>query len=176
MKTKKPYDLEPHRWKRPDSYAGSSWPAYYIAAGRSRDSDALEESNFRVILKHLGGEGASVETFPTAEDGAFVVLVREHHWAVGWVEWIGVHENNAAGLAELREIWAARESYPVLDEEDFCAEEEERAMLGLTNCYDLSEEDAARVADWCGENGWALEGEDYASAGVEEAKAALGIA
>ena len=43
----KTYDLEAHRWKLPPSYAGAEWPAYYVAAGRSRDSDALEESNFR---------------------------------------------------------------------------------------------------------------------------------
>lgn len=161
----KTYDLEAHRWKLPPSYAGPSWPAYYVAAGRSRDSDALEESNFRVTLKRLGGES-----------GEAVIVVREHHWAVGWVEWIGVHETNAAGLRELRSIWEARERYPVLDEEDFGEEERGRARLGLTNCYDLTDEDAARVEEWCEANGWQLEGEDYASQGIEEAKAALGLA
>lgn len=161
----KPYDVEAHRWTLPGSYVGATWYGYYVAAGRSRDSDALEESNFRVMLKALGGEK------PPA-----VIVVREHHWAVGWVEWVGVHESNAAGLAILREQGARREAYPVLDEEDFSEEERTRAMLGLTNCYDLSDDDAARVAEWCEANGWQLEGEDYASKGIEEAKAALGLA
>ncbi len=161
----KTIDLEEHRWRLPSNYIGASWPEYYVAAGRSRDSDALEESNFRVTLRRLGGE----------YDPA-VIVVREHHWAVGWVEWIGVHESNGAGVRELRRILEARESYPVLDDDDFSEEEHERAMLGLANCYDLSAEDADRVAGWCENNGWPLEGEDYSSQGIEEAKAALKIA
>jgi hypothetical protein len=160
----KPFDLETLRWKHPDAYMGPRWPAYYVAAGRSRDSDAIEESNFRVTLRRLGGES-----------GEAVIVVRERHWAVGWVEWVGVHESNGAGLRELRRIWEARESYLVLDDEDYQKENESRAMLGLTNCHDLSEEDARRVAGWCEENEYNLEGEDYAHEGVEAAKKALGI-
>lgn len=115
----KTLDLEQYRWKLPPSYFGAQWPSYYVAAGRSRDSDALEESNFRVTLKRLGGE----------KDPA-VIVVRESHWAVGWVEWIGVHENNKAGLAELRKIIEEKESYPILDEEDFSEEEESRGIEG----------------------------------------------
>lgn len=45
------------RWTRPDSYFGAEWPDYFSAGfGQSRDSDALERSNFAVALRDLGGE------------------------------------------------------------------------------------------------------------------------
>ena len=53
---------------------------------RARDSDCLKQSNFAVMLRELGGESETV------------IVVRESHWAVGWVEWIAIHELDAAAL------------------------------------------------------------------------------
>lgn len=76
------------RWTMPDHYFGEVWPDYYSAGvGQSRDSDALEESNFRSMLKILGGESETV------------LVVRESHWAVGWVEWIAIHATDDKALA-----------------------------------------------------------------------------
>src|SRR6266436_1054881 len=57
-------------WTMPDCYFGEVWPAYYSAGvGQSRDSDALERSNFACMLKAVGGESDTVQ------------VVRESHWA-----------------------------------------------------------------------------------------------
>lgn len=94
------------RWTMPDSYAGAVWPAYYSSGvGQSRDSDTLERSNFACMLKALGGV---CET---------VIVVREGHWAVGWVEWIAIHQDNATALALADRIKGELEDYPVIDED-----------------------------------------------------------
>lgn len=47
--TYKPKNLE--RWTLPPNYFGEIWPAYFSAGvGQSRDSDALEQSNFDCLL------------------------------------------------------------------------------------------------------------------------------
>lgn len=93
------------RWTKPDCYFGAAWPDYYSSGvGRSRDSDALERSNFECMLRALGGESETV------------IIVRESHWAVGWVEWIAIHETDSAALQTADEISAALEDYPVIDE------------------------------------------------------------
>jgi len=44
------------------------------------------------------------------------MIVRESHWAVGWVEWIAIHESDTAALAEADEILCTLADYPVLDD------------------------------------------------------------
>lgn len=77
--------------------------------GRSRDSSAIEESNFAVALAELGGESETVE------------VCRFSHWAVGWVEEILVHPQHAASIDSLRK---RLDDYPILDEQD-CSEREQ---------------------------------------------------
>src|SRR5262245_33881391 len=94
------------RWTMPDSYAGAVWPAYYSAGvGQSRDSSSLERSNFACMLRALGGESETV------------IVVRASHWAVGWVEWIAIHQDNEKALAIADEIKGALVDYPVVDED-----------------------------------------------------------
>jgi hypothetical protein len=96
------------RWTMPDHYFGATWPDYYSAGvGQSRDSDALERSNFACMLRELGGESETV------------IVVEESHWAVGWVQWIALHETDAAALAVADRIKGKLEDYPVVDEEHF---------------------------------------------------------
>ena len=45
-----------------------------------------------------------------------MIVVHEGHWAVGWVEWIAIHESDAKALAAADEIASALEDYPVIDE------------------------------------------------------------
>lgn len=82
------------RWQRPSNYCGAEWIDYYSAGvGQSRDSDALERANFDAMLKALGGE--------RDDEGlalSLVRVVRETHWAVGWVEWIAIHERATEAL------------------------------------------------------------------------------
>ena len=104
------------RWTLPEHYSGEQWPEYYVFLGQHRDSDLLTQSNFDCGLKAIGGESDTVH------------IVREGHWAVGWIEWIAIHESDAAALKEADEIMAALEDYPVVDEMDF-SEREFEAVL-----------------------------------------------
>jgi hypothetical protein len=81
----KPQNLK--RWTLPHNYIGAIWPDYFSAGvGQSRDSSAVERSNFASMLKALGGESETV------------IVVRESHWALGWVEWIAIHQNDDRAL------------------------------------------------------------------------------
>ena len=73
---------------------------------RSRDSDCLTESNWRIALKMLGGESDSVR------------IDRFGHWACGWWESLSVLSGSAAHKIG-EEIKEKIDRYPVLDEEDW---------------------------------------------------------
>jgi hypothetical protein len=104
------------RWVRPRCYVGAEWPEYYSAGvGQSRDFDCLERSNFVAMLAALGGESGTVQ------------VVRESHWAVGWVEWIAIHESDETALRAADEQQERLENYPVLDEDDWSRREWEGA-------------------------------------------------
>ena len=96
------------RWTRPPCYIGASWPECFSAGvGQSRDSDCLERSNFAVMVDILGGESDRV------------TIVRENHWAVGWVEWIAVEDTDTVSLLRASAAMTRLENYPVLDEMHF---------------------------------------------------------
>jgi hypothetical protein len=101
-----------HKWTRPAHYIGAEWHEHYSAGvGQSLDSDCLERSNFAVMLAELGGESDTV------------IVVRESHWAVGWVEWIAIHETDTAALAIADAACGRLEDYPILDEDDWSGRE-----------------------------------------------------
>lgn len=103
------------RWKLPPSYVGARWPEYYVApVTRNRDSDILTESNWDAQWKALS---ALAKDTPDGEETS-PCIVSENHWAVGWVEWVAIHESNAEALKEADELAASLESYPILDEEE----------------------------------------------------------
>lgn len=115
------------KWTRPDCYMGEEWLEWYVAYGQHRDSDMLTQSNFAVFLRELGGESETVR------------VIREGHWAVGWVEWIGIHESDSAAVAKGHELEAKIEDYPALDEDDWSNREWEYAVDVWNNCYSLKE-------------------------------------
>ena len=90
---------------RPSSYIGPDYFDSYAVAGQSRDSDALERSNFAVMLERLGGESETV------------FVVRDSHWAVGWVETLRVMAHDTARCQRADTLLAKLADYPVLDEE-----------------------------------------------------------
>jgi hypothetical protein len=95
------------RWSLPDSYMGASWPEYFVFLAQHRDSDTLTRSNFLAGLAAIGGESDTVQ------------IIREGHWAVGWLEWIAIHESDAKALREADEIAGALTDYPVVSDEHF---------------------------------------------------------
>lgn len=126
------------KWTLPDSYAGAWWPEHYVFLGQHRDSDALTRSNFRTALEKLGGERVEwVEEL--GKDIDMVIVVRESHWAVGRVEWIGIHESNVEGIRLAEEMESEIEQYPCLDESDYSELEDEECAETWTNCYDATE-------------------------------------
>lgn len=120
------------KWTMPRDYFGATWPNHYSSGcGQSRDSDALERSNFACMLRALGGESD------------VVTVVRESHWAVGWVEWIAIEADGTAesdaALEIADKIKAKLEDYPVVDEEHWSQVEQEDADLIWKNCYSWEE-------------------------------------
>lgn len=116
-------------WKRASNYAGPDWSDYYVLFMKTRDDesyDLLKISNFDVALERLGGE--------SEKDG--VLVIRDRHWAVGWIEYILVHKDSKkVKIAE--EIMERYHRYPVLDEEHFSEVEREAVM----ETYDSYKED-----------------------------------
>ena len=121
---------ELHKWTMPDCYFGATWEGYYVFLGQNRDSDALTRSNFRVALKRLGGVSGTRtgDMFTPGTEEPTITVVRESHWACGWVEWIAIHESNVKALEMAREMLEDMDGYPVLDESDWSELEYTEAM------------------------------------------------
>lgn len=146
MKTPyKPENLT--RWTMPSSYFGATWEPYYGAGfGQSRDSSELEASNFAVVQRELAKLApwnppaeATPPDIPSYVDEHETVpsryVVRENHWAVGWVEWIAIHELDTEALQLCDKLKGDCDDYPVLDEQDFSEREEESAHTVWKDCY-----------------------------------------
>lgn len=138
------------RWTRPTCYIGPEWPEYFVFLDRTRDSDSATRSNFICALKALGGVTETVR------------VIREHHWLVGWVEWIAIHESDHAALRAASDILRELEVYPIVDEdhwseleyteaEDFWAGLPLRDRIELCREYGLSVFAARR--DYIPDNG-----------------------
>ena len=110
--TYKPKHLR--EWTRPSDYMGAEWHGYYAApVGRSKASTILEQSNWDTQWNELE------TTNSTAAFGDTVLIVREGHWAVGWIEWVAIHHTNTAALRAADEMAAALAEWPALDEYDY---------------------------------------------------------
>jgi hypothetical protein len=106
------------RYTRPSDFAdfsGIPRGEYYVAYGRHRDSDTATESNWRVLLRELGGESETV------------LVLRDSHWAVGWVEGIYIHESDTAACETADRALARLADYPILDDDDWGMLEFDRA-------------------------------------------------
>lgn len=106
------------RYTRPSNFmdcAGFDRRAYFVLGGQHRDSDTLTRSNHRSILQALGGESETVR------------VIRDSHWAVGWVEAIYIHESDTKALTVASELADRLADYPVVNEEDWSALEYEEA-------------------------------------------------
>lgn len=107
------------KWTMPSSYFGATHYDSYVFLGQHRDSDVLTRSNFEVALERLGGESETVQ------------VIHEGHWAVGWVEWISIHESDIEALKLADEMEKALKGYPILDEDAFSTKEHDE---NFENC------------------------------------------
>lgn len=86
--------------------------------GRTRDSDALERSNWEVVTADLL---ALARELPDGRET--VEIHRFGHWAVGWIEEVVISPDAPDALAAAQG-WAARlDRYPVADEEHYAETE-----------------------------------------------------
>jgi len=132
---------EPQRlklWSHPGNYVGPTWPATYSSGfGQSRDSSALERANFAAAWKAIKAAHDEYINGRTDDlyDGSEVQIVRENHWAVGWVEWIAIHQDCAAALRVADDLREAYNDYPVVDSELFSEFENEDCTATWENCF-----------------------------------------
>lgn len=120
------------RWARPDGYIGADWPDYYVFLSQHRDSDLVTRENFRAAF----AEFATLPPFDPPADNPEAdsrMEVCENHWAVGWVSWIALHASDEAGLRAADDMAARLESYPLLDEDAYCAAEWEEWCEAFDN-------------------------------------------
>lgn len=106
--------IKDRSWTRPNSYMGPDHNDTIAIIGRSRDSELLEQSNFDVALERLGGESKHVE------------VVRDSHWACGWIEQIRVSKTHKPTLKIALDILNSLADYSVLDDGDYFERERER--------------------------------------------------
>ena len=66
-------------------------------------------------------------------------VVSESHWAVGWVEWIAIHEDATEHLDKANELAGELADYPILNESHLSELEIEEANETWQNCYDNQE-------------------------------------
>tara|TARA_R100000458_G_scaffold57613_2_gene64059 strand:- start:8 stop:523 length:516 start_codon:yes stop_codon:yes gene_type:complete len=108
-----------------ENYAGEiPEDKWHVLLTRSRDSDILTQSNWRVALKKLDPSGKSVD----------VEIHRFGHWACGWWEALCVAKDSEA-WETVMELHESLHDYPVLDEEHYSEMETEEANRVWRDLY-----------------------------------------
>lgn len=94
-----------NKWQRASNYAGEDYSDYYIIISRTRDSEAIQRSNFDTT-RQLFEENNIQYTNPTF-----------NHWAVGWIEAILIHQSNKDALQfAIEHIHEPLQDYPILND------------------------------------------------------------
>ena len=109
------------KWQSAPNYLGKEYSDYYIVLNRTRDSNSLEESNFETALSMLGGESETV------------IIIHSGHWAVGWIEFLAIHESDKEKLKLGETILQKLNDYPILNEEDYSNRQWEKAKYFYNN-------------------------------------------
>ena len=139
-------------WERPEYYGGFNPVGEYVLYSRNRDSDALENSNYVSMFKHLR-EAAEALGAPNS-----VYDWRASHWACGWVEYLMLKPDAPESLLiEAAEILNALSDYPVFDENHFSETEQSEANEIWRECYSVRER-----ADYIRQNAYQFEFHGFA--------------
>lgn len=127
----------PSGWDSLSNYMGpTKFPGWYAVLARHRDSDILTRSNWEVAKEMLG-----------KVDNETVSIYEFGHWAVGWIEYLCVHESSSEKMAIAKDIREKIDRYPILSEDRWSQMEWDEIHDYWARCS-LSE----RV-DYCRENG-----------------------
>jgi hypothetical protein len=136
-------------WEHPRDYGGFSPDGDYILLARTRDSSALDRSNWTCICADL-----DALAYDDGDDGFAdrpkVYHWRAGHWACGWVEYLMLrHDADQQTLDRAHEIACALESYPVFNEDHFSELEYTEAAEYWERMSVRERYDAIKFAD-CG--------------------------
>ena len=102
------------KWEHPSDYGGFSSDGDYFVLAQTRDSDALERSNYERVFECLQDAAEAVASPESVYD------FRAGSWACGWIEYILIDKNAPESLImEADEIMCALSEYPVFDDEHF---------------------------------------------------------
>ena len=101
-------------WEHPSHYFGAEWEGWYVFLSRNRDSSIMGTMNFDVAFEQLKKVFNSELSIDGMES---VQIIRESHWAVGWIEWIAIHSSDIEALKEADKINKELESYPCLNDD-----------------------------------------------------------
>jgi hypothetical protein len=113
-------------WKHPECYLGKTWEGWLIApCAHNRDSDLATESNWQAQCDTL--LPLNIDAMIEEEEVETVQIVRNGHWACGWIEWIAIHSSNFEAVTAAEELAERLEEYPLLDEDDYSRREFEYA-------------------------------------------------
>ena len=118
------------RWDGSE-YIGERYDNCFVVYTHHRDSDVLQESNWRSIIRHFD-----------ANPHINYKVVRASHWAVGWVEMILVEDHDIASVCFAELIQTALRDYPIFNEEDFSELEAE----AVDEIVDIIRSDIGRLA------------------------------
>jgi hypothetical protein len=111
-------------WKCPKYYIGKHWPEYYVVTGRNRDSGLLDNHNFDVIVEALREVAEKMPDWKEKIWDKWLISPYESHWAVGWVEWIGIHKDAPPQLIDTADkLLGELEDYPTLNEDELSEKE-----------------------------------------------------
>lgn len=113
-------DFNLKTWTYPSNYFGPRWDGWQIFLTRTRDSELLTNHNFETAL-------AKLKALPKVKGigKTTVRVVRDSHWACGWVEWIAIHPRNKAAIALAEQLVTKLNHYPILDEIGYGTKEHE---------------------------------------------------
>lgn len=101
------------KYEIPGSYIGPTYEGYYVFMGKNRDSDAYTRSNFECALKQ-------VEPLLKPKKYENEGVIRDSHWACGWIEYILIHSKNKKALEVAEKIAQDLDQYPLVDESHAC--------------------------------------------------------
>lgn len=124
-------------FQRNSAYWGENGD-WLVVATLTRDSDCLSRSNFRCMVKLLGGKG-NEGTKGTQSINGNLAIEEASHWACGWLQYLIINPAASELINEAESALGRLDDYPVLDEEDWSELETEEANQIWKDCYRTKE-------------------------------------
>lgn len=107
------------KWTRADNYAGQTWNGWLLApCAITRDSDTLDRSNWSAqwdaLAPTIGANGVEDNDGQLTDT---VQIVRNGHWACGWLEFVVIHPSNTNAVTIAENLASRLANYPSLDDD-----------------------------------------------------------